>query len=145
MSNKKFKWNKELIQKYINTHQLEQLNKKDSNTITGFIWACINNDKLAKFMLEKDNIDFNIQDQYGETGFMRICEYHPQLLFYILENKTINKKINKNLKNVDNETGWDLACAYNSTSFQIYKNYLQKEKIENNLSDMKKNVKKNIL
>lgn len=143
-------------------------NTKSNNNTTGFIMACEKNPELALKMLKRNDIDFNTQSKKGQTGFMIACEFQPELALEMLKKNDIdfnaqnyytyetgfmiacfhhpkliipmleNKKINTSLKNSDCKTGWDIVKENNPKGFEIYKAYLEQQKIKSNIKSENK-------
>ena len=159
-----FIWNEELIQECIDNNQFQKFNIKDKNGDTGFITACIHQPELALEMLDKNNIDFNSQNKGGNTGFITACINQPELAIKMLESNDIyfniqdnlgdtgfmfacicqpeliiplleNNKIDTTLKDNDGYTAWDLAKGKKRECFQIYKSYIENQKLSNNISN----------
>ena len=73
--------------------------------LTALIYAIhLNNNKIAKILINSSNINPNIQDFTGNTALHHaIIEENNEIILNLLSNKNVKTKINVNLYNIDSK------------------------------------------
>ena len=113
-----------------------ELNARDNNGGTAFMWACRNGHKdIVQLLLDHHsdpNIDLNAKDNFGCTAFMNACKNgYKDVVKLLLDH---SKRIDLNARNNHGETALMIACknGYNDV-VELLLNH--SERIELNARD----------
>ena len=138
---KPFQWSSALISKYLKNNNIKELEKLDEIENTAFMTACLIKSDLALNFLRYKKIDFNAQNEKGNTALMLACwANNTDIILPLLK----CSKIDRNVKNDEGWTAWDITKKYNPSIFEIYKSVVEKEKMNDIFETDSKKQKKRI-